>query len=283
MELRLGRPITPWGTLLGLVGGAAACYFLDPDGGRRRRLLAREKVEGELGGGKLAQQKKSWERLGGQLKRDWLSIHEEHWSPRARLGCSALGLVAGAVGARRGGLLGGALQVAGLGLLLRGVSNYPMLRLVGIHGARIGIEKTVEIAAPVEEVYRYWDVEQFPRFMDRVREVQCVGPDRYHWKLSGPAHLPLEWDALVTRREPDRLLVWATEPGSFMKHVGMVRFERISDAMTRVSVHLSYDPPAGALGHAMARLFGVDPRSELDRDLSRFRKLVEARQPGARD
>ena len=102
-----------------------------------------------------------------------------------------------------------------------------------------------------------------------------VGPERYHWKLAGPAHLPLEWDAVVTRREPNRLLVWATEPGSLMQHVGMVRFEAISDTMTRVSVHLSYDPPAGALGHGIARLFGVDPRSELDRDLSRFQKLVE--------
>jgi uncharacterized membrane protein len=87
--------------------------------------------------------------------------------------------------------------------------------------------------------------------------------------------VPVEWDAVVTRREPDRLLVWATEPGSFMQHVGMVRFESMSESMTRVSVHLSYDPPAGALGHAVARLFGIDPRSELDRDLSRFQKLVE--------
>jgi uncharacterized membrane protein len=249
--------------------------------------MAREKVAGvvridgagraKLGQGtsRTSRRKKSLELLRGQLKRDWLSVHEERWSPRARFVTGSLGFGLGTLGARRGGLLGGLLEAAGVGLLVRSISNYPMLRLIGIHGARIAIEKTVEIAAPVGDVYRHWDVEQFPRFMDRVREVQCIGPERYHWKLAGPVHLPIEWDAVVTRREPDRLLVWATEPGAFMQHVGMVRFERISDAMTRVSVHLSYDPPAGAVGHAIARLFGVDPRSELDRDLSRFQKLVE--------
>ncbi len=282
MDLRIGRQSTPWGTLLGLAGGAAVCYFLDPDGGRRRRSLAREKVasvvRGDFDGGarrSSAQRKKSFEVLRGQLKRDWLSVHEERWSPRARFVTGMFGFGLGMLGARRGGLLGGLLETTSVGLVVRSISNYPMLRLVGIHGARIAIEKTVEIAAPVNDVYRHWDVEQFPRFMDRVREVHCIGPERYHWKLAGPGHLPLEWDAVVTRREPDRLLVWATEPGSLMQHVGMVRFERISEVMTRVSVHLSYDPPAGALGHAVARLFGVDPRSELDRDLSRFQKLVE--------
>lgn len=274
MELRIGRQSTPWGTLLGLAGGAAVCYFLDPDGGRRRRLMAREKVSGALDSGS-ARRKKSLEDLRGQLKRDWLSVHEERWSPRARLVSGVLGFGVGAAGVKRGGVLGGLLGAAGIGLLIRGISNYPMLRLFGVHGARIAIEKTIEVAAPVREVYRYWDVEQFPRFMDRVRSVHRIGAERYHWKLAGPAHVPVEWDAVVTRREPDRLLVWATEPGSFMQHVGMVRFERISESMTRVSVHLSYDPPAGALGHAVARLFGIDPRSELDRDLSRFQKLVE--------
>jgi uncharacterized membrane protein len=47
-------------------------------------------------------------------------------------------------------------------------------------------------------------------------------------------------------------------------------------------------PPAGALGHAVAGLFGADPKHEMDEDLMRMKALLEtgkmphdARQPVA--
>jgi hypothetical protein len=36
-----------------------------------------------------------------------------------------------------------------------------------------------------------------------------------------------------------------------------------------------YNAPAGALGHAVAKLFGADPKSELDDDLVRLKSLIE--------
>lgn len=317
MQLRATSQRMPWGALLGLAGGAALGYFLDPDGGRRRRALARQKVVGALRNerretlvgalrderreplvGALRNERREplgsagqgvrapsraltiarprrVQRWRAELERDWLSLHEERWSSRARLGATTLGVSLGVLGMRRGGWAGGALEALGTALVVRGLSNYPLLRLFGIRGARIPLEKAVEIAAPVQKVYRCWDIERFPLFMRRVRSVVQTGPDRFHFELVGPARVPLEWDVVVTRREPERLLVWATEPGSLLQHVGMVRFERISESMTRVSVNLSYDPPAGALGHAVARLFGIDPRSELAQDLSSFQRFVE--------
>ena len=38
---------------------------------------------------------------------------------------------------------------------------------------------------------------------------------------------------------------------------------------------MSYAPPAGVLGHAVARLFGADPKSELDEDLMRLKNTLE--------
>ena len=38
---------------------------------------------------------------------------------------------------------------------------------------------------------------------------------------------------------------------------------------------MSYNPPAGAIGHAIAKLFGVGPKDVLDEDLVRMKSLFE--------
>jgi uncharacterized membrane protein len=58
-------------------------------------------------------------------------------------------------------------------------------------------------------------------------------------------------------------------------HTGFVRFDENWDGSTRVAVQMSYVPPAGALGHAMAQLFGVDPRQAMHDDLMRLKSLLE--------
>jgi uncharacterized membrane protein len=54
-----------------------------------------------------------------------------------------------------------------------------------------------------------------------------------------------------------------------------VRFVGTTDGGTRVSVELSYIPPAGAFGHAVATMFGADPKSEMDADLLRMKSMIE--------
>ena len=43
-----------------------------------------------------------------------------------------------------------------------------------------------------------------------------------------------------------------------------------------VAVELHYSPPAGAVGVAIARLFGEEPLIQLDEDLRRFKQIMEA-------
>jgi uncharacterized membrane protein len=59
-----------------------------------------------------------------------------------------------------------------------------------------------------------------------------------------------------------------------VEHAGLLRFEEIN-GRTRVLVTMNYTPPAGALGHAVARLFGADPKSELNDDLLRMKVFLE--------
>jgi len=47
------------------------------------------------------------------------------------------------------------------------------------------------------------------------------------------------------------------------------------EGRTRVHVRMSYNPPAGWLGHGIATTFGVDPKHSMDEDLLRMKTLIE--------
>ncbi|MGH8470061.1 MAG: hypothetical protein ACREVY_14105 [Gammaproteobacteria bacterium] len=48
-----------------------------------------------------------------------------------------------------------------------------------------------------------------------------------------------------------------------VEHAGMIQFERVNGG-TRLDVEMSYSPPGGVLGDVVAKLFGADPKTELD-------------------
>jgi len=54
-----------------------------------------------------------------------------------------------------------------------------------------------------------------------------------------------------------------------------VHFEPNGNGGTRITVRLAYLPPAGAFGHAVATIFGADPKSEMDGDLLRMKTMIE--------
>ena len=61
-------------------------------------------------------------------------------------------------------------------------------------------------------------------------------------------------------------------------HAGSIRVEPHADG-ARVHVRMTYSPPAGALGHLVAKLFGADPKTELDEDLMRLKSTLETGKP----
>jgi uncharacterized membrane protein len=88
--------------------------------------------------------------------------------------------------------------------------------------------------------------------------------------------MPVEWDAVITRDVPNELLAWKSVEGASVESAGMVRFHQNDDGLTTsVQVTLSYNPPAGAIGHAVAALFGSDPKTEMDADLMRMKSMIE--------
>ena len=112
--------------------------------------------------------------------------------------------------------------------------------------------------------------------MSHVKEVRPSGDGRYHWRVGS-----FEWEAEVTRREPNRTLAWQSLPGSSLDTTGTVHFEPHPRGGTRLDLRLSYRPPAGLVGHGIAKLLGADPKKQIDDDLLRFKTMVEGRAQGA--
>lgn len=218
--------------------------------------------------------------LQGQPRRRPRSLlQRESWPPAVRLLATGTGLSAGFYGLRRGGLLGELLAGAGTALVVRSVTNMPARRLLGLRSGRRGIDlhKTITIDAPVEEVYAFWTrFENLPRFMEHVREVRASKDGRlWHWKVKGPGGSTIAWDAEVTVQEPNHRLAWRTLPNATVEHAGIIHFEKVDDDRTRLDIRMSYQPPAGAIGHLVAKLFHTDPKTAMDDDLVRLKTLFE--------
>ena len=201
---------------------------------------------------------------------------QDNWAPATRVAMGALGfsLVSSGFG-RRGGI-GGLASLAGVGLLARAITNRPIKRILGIRAGRYAVEvqKTVNVNAPVEEVFAFFQsMENFPRFMDHVRDVRRVGDNLWHWKVSGPVGTSFEWDAEASLT-PNRLLTWKSVEGASVENAGVIHFER-NNGGTRIHIQMTYNPPAGAIGHAIARMLAVDPKRQMDDDMLRFKSLLE--------
>jgi uncharacterized membrane protein len=215
---------------------------------------------------------------GGDRRSRGLGPAQENWSPTTRLLMGTGGALLLMLGLSRRGLLMLPAIGAGGALLLRGLTNTPMRRLTGICAGRRSIDfhKTITVNAPIDEVYEFWSQqENFPRFMAHVREVTVREDGSAHWVVAGPAGVPIAFDTVITSRTPNRVLAWKTTPGWAVQHSGIIQFEPAGDNATRMDIRMSYNPPAGAAGHALASLFGIDPLSAMDEDLVRFKSLME--------
>jgi uncharacterized membrane protein len=149
-------------------------------------------------------------------------------------------------------------------------------------GQGIKVERSIIVNRPPEEVYRFWrQLENLPRFMDHLESVTVLDENRSHWVAKAPAGTKVEWDATIHNEIENELLAWRSLPGAEVDNAGSVHFDPAGDA-TEVRVVLSYDPPAGKVGAAVAKLLGEEPAQQVEEDLRRFKQVMEATESGAR-
>lgn len=150
-------------------------------------------------------------------------------------------------------------------------------------GEGIKVEKSVVVNRPVHELYRFWrNFENLPRFMDHLESVRVIDETRSHWVAKGPAGTKVDWDAVIHNEIENELIAWRSLPGADVNNAGSVHFnEAAGGGGTEVRVILSYEPPAGKVGAAVAKLLGEDPSKQLEDDLRRFKQVMEAEIPGS--
>lgn len=139
----------------------------------------------------------------------------------------------------------------------------------GIH-----LVEEVLIRRPVADVYRFWrDLTNLPKFMRHLQSVTTDGR-RSHWVVRGPLGTAVEWDAEINNVVENKVIGWQTLAEATVTHAGSVTFDEAPGG-TRVRVKLQYDPPAGRVGGAVAKLLGEDPAKQIREDLQRVKELLE--------
>jgi uncharacterized membrane protein len=135
----------------------------------------------------------------------------------------------------------------------------------------------ITINRPVEEVYRYWrDLTNLPTFMVHLASVAPTDKGRSHWTANAPAGRTVEWDAEVVEDKPNERIAWRSLEGSQVSNSGWVSFAPAPGGVgTEVRVELDYDPPGGALGKVVAKLFGEEPQQQITDDLRRLKQVLE--------
>ena len=202
------------------------------------------------------------------------------------------GAALAAYGLTRRSLKGMLLAGAGGALVWRGASGHcTIYKSLGIstaeappddhisvpYGKGIRVEKSVTVNQTPQELYRFWrNFETLPRFMSHLQSVQVIDAKRSHWKTKGPAGMCAEWDAEIINEVPNELIGWRSVDGSQVNNAGSVHFQpAVGGRGTEVKVILRYDPPAGVIGAALAKVFGEDPAHQVQEDLRSFKQLVE--------
>jgi uncharacterized membrane protein len=185
-----------------------------------------------------------------------------------------------------------ALALGGAALVHRGATGHCQLyERLGINSRQLNTEtgvpgnkgikitEEVTIAQPPTDIYAFWrSLDNLARFMEHVESVEQLDDLRSRWVVKGPAGRNLEWTAIILTDHPGELISWESLPGAEVQNAGSVRFESVDHGTaTRVKVTLQYQPPAGIVGAALAKVLGEAPEQQLREDLRRLKELLEAK------
>jgi len=128
----------------------------------------------------------------------------------------------------------------------------------------------VDVDVPVATAYNQWtQFEEFPRFMEGVEAVRQLDDATLEWKAD-IGGVRKEWTAEITEQTPDTRIAWKSTSGA--RNAGVVTFHRLSDACSRVTLQLDYEPEG--VVENVGDMLGLVSRKTKG-DLERFKTFIE--------
>src|SRR5882757_4185151 len=130
----------------------------------------------------------------------------------------------------------------------------------------VSVDCTVSVQAPIAEVFERWSrVEEFPSFMEGVREIRWLDEKRFSLKSENDGeyfHSLCE----LTLRIPERRMAWRTVEGPDSS--GVACFQNAGGGWTDVTLKMRYNPEGGWKNR-------LQVEDRLRRNLERFKEFVE--------
>lgn len=171
-------------------------------------------------------------------------------------------------------------------MIYRGATGHCLVyQMMDISRSELGnrgieAQRSVTVNLPRAQLYRIWrNFENLPRFMKHLQRVdvdESTGGRRSHWVAKAPFEREVEWQAEMTEDQENETIAWRSLPGSMVQSEGRVQF---ADAPGRkgtiITVSMRYNPPAGSMGAAVAKLFGKEAGQQLRDDLRHFKQMME--------
>jgi uncharacterized membrane protein len=138
------------------------------------------------------------------------------------------------------------------------------------------ITRSLIVKASPDEAFRLWsNFENFPLFMKYIKSVNKTGENTSHWEMDGPVGTTIEWDAELTRVDPNKRIGWSTKDREGdITTSGQVTFNPLPHNETEVTVLMQYVPSGGKAGEFIANLFS-NPEKRLEEDLQNFKNYIE--------
>ena len=157
------------------------------------------------------------------------------------------------------------------------IENSDSVTTVIPQGQGIKVEKTVTIDRSADELFDFWrNFENLPRIMVHLESVTVQDSSKSHWVAKAPLGTTVSWDAEIINEKPGEMIAWRSTENADVPNTGSVWFRSAPEGRgTEVKVNLEYNPPAGVLGMAVAKLFGEEPNQQVMEDLRRFKSLME--------
>ena len=124
----------------------------------------------------------------------------------------------------------------------------------------------------MSQSYNQWtQFEEFPHFMEGVKEVKQLDDKSLHWKaeIAGKSE---EWNAGITEQIPDQRIAWRSTSGA--KNAGAINFSAQGANQTELSLEVEYEPE-GMVENLGAILGLVSAR--INGDLNRFKDFIETK------